>query len=142
MDTCSAAVMCKNDSFMKSSRVKPPAIAAAPPPPTAHKMLRTPRRPSSLRARCSSSRGKAKSSKTQRGVISSSVSSICACKSGARLVAPSSYMIRQVIIQHNAMQLPTQESSRYMMHTLCYSTLNTRRKKVFMSNRITTPKRV
>lgn len=94
MNTCSAAFIFRNASFMKSSRVKLPAIAAAPPPPTAHRMLRTPWRPSSLRARCSSSRGKAKSSNTQRGVISSSVSSICVCKSGARLLAPSSYMIK------------------------------------------------
>lgn len=77
---------------MKSSRVKPPATGAAPPPPTAHKMLRTPRRPSSLLVRYSSPRGKARSSMTNRGVISSNVSSICACKSGARLLAPSSYI--------------------------------------------------
>jgi len=71
--------------------VNPPAITAAPPPPTAHKMLRTPRSPSSLFDRYSLPRGKASSSRTQRGVISSNVSSICACKSGARLLAPSSY---------------------------------------------------
>lgn len=40
--TCSAAVIRKNASFMKPSRVNPPAIAGAPPPPTAHNMLRTP----------------------------------------------------------------------------------------------------
>lgn len=76
--TCSAAVICKKASFMKFSRVNPPAIATAPPPPTDHNMLRTPWRPSSLLDRYSSPRGKARSSKMQRGVISSSVSSICA----------------------------------------------------------------
>lgn len=90
--TCSEAVMCKKASFMKSSRVNPPETGDAPPPPTAHNMLRTPWRPSSLLIRNSSSIGKARSSKTQRGVISSNVSSICACKSGARLLAPSSYI--------------------------------------------------
>jgi len=90
-NTCSAVVIRKNASFRKSSRVNPPAITAAPPPPTAHKMLRTPRRPSSLLDRYSSPRGRARSSRTQRGVISSNVSSICASKSGERLLAPSSY---------------------------------------------------
>lgn len=89
--TCSDVVIRKNASLRKSSRMNPPAITAAPPPPTAHKMLRTPRRPSSLLDWYSSPRGKASSSRTQRGVISSNVSSICACKSGARLLAPSSY---------------------------------------------------
>lgn len=128
VNTCSAAVMCKNASFMKSSRVKPPAIAAAPPPPTAHKMLRTPRRPSSLRARCSSSRGKAKSSKTQRGVISSSVSSICACKSGARLVAPSSYISGRLLYSILQCNYNIEIFKLNTHYVIGYSTLNTRKK--------------
>uniref|UniRef100_A0A0A9DPZ4 Uncharacterized protein n=1 Tax=Arundo donax TaxID=35708 RepID=A0A0A9DPZ4_ARUDO len=87
---CSADVIRKKASFMKDSRENPPPTVAIPPLPTLHNMFLAPCRPSWRLFLCFSSIGRARSSNTQRGVISSKVSSICASSSGARLLAPSS----------------------------------------------------